>query len=74
MLYLPIPGSVCVCVRMCACTQSCLTLCDPVEPARLICPWDSSGKNTGVVCHFLLQRIFPDPGIEPMSPALAGEF
>ena len=21
--------------------------------------WDSSGKNTGVGCHFLLQGIFP---------------
>ena len=37
MLYLPIPGSVCVCARVR--TQSCLTLCDPVEPARLICPF-----------------------------------
>jgi len=45
-----------------------------VELASLISPWDFSGKNTGVVCHFLLERIFPDPGIEPMSPALAGEF
>ena len=29
------------------------------------------GKNTGVVSYFLLQGIFPDPGMEPMSPALA---
>ena len=28
-------------------------------PTRLLCPWDSPGKNTGVGCHFLLQRIFP---------------
>ena len=21
---------------------------------RLLCPWDSPGKNTGVGCHFLL--------------------
>ena len=26
---------------------------------RLLCPWDSPGKNTGVGCHFLLQGIFP---------------
>ena len=26
---------------------------------RLFCPWDFPGKNTGVGCHFLLQRIFP---------------
>ena len=25
------------------------------SPARLLCPWDSPGKNTGVVCHFLFQ-------------------
>ena len=25
------------------------------KPTRLLCPWDSSGKNTGVGCHFLLQ-------------------
>ena len=24
-------------------------------PARLLCPWDSPGKNTGVGCHVLLQ-------------------
>ena len=37
--------------------QSCPTLCDPTDgsPLRLLCPWDSPGKNTGVGCHFLLQ-------------------
>ena len=35
--------------------QSCPTLCDPKDPTRLPCPWDSPGKNTGVGCHFLLQ-------------------
>ena len=25
------------------------------QPARLLCPWDSLGKNTWVGCHFLLQ-------------------
>ena len=28
------------------------------EPARLLCPWDSPGKNTGVGCHALLQGTF----------------
>ena len=37
----------------------CLILCDPREPAKLLCPWDSPGKNTGVGCHALLQGIFP---------------
>ena len=27
------------------------------QPTRLPRPWDSPGKNTGVGCHFLLQRI-----------------
>ena len=26
-----------------------------VQPTRLLRPWDSPGKNTGVACHFLLQ-------------------
>ena len=25
------------------------------QPTRLLCPWDSPGKNTGVGCHCLLQ-------------------
>ena len=33
-----------------------------LEPARLHCPWNSPGKNTGVGCHFLLQGIFPSQG------------
>ena len=31
-------------------------------PARLLCPWDSPGKNTGVGCQFLPQGIFPTQG------------
>ena len=39
--------------------QSCPTLCDPIDgqPTRLPRPWDSPGNNTGVGCHFLLQRM-----------------
>ena len=33
-----------------------------LQPARLLCPWDSPGKNTGVGCHFLLQEVFPSQG------------
>ena len=25
-----------------------------LQPARLLCPWDSPGKNTGVGCYFLM--------------------
>ena len=31
-------------------------------PTRLLCPWDSPGKNTKVRCHALLQGIFPTQG------------
>ena len=34
-------------------------------PAKLLCPWDSSGKNTGVGCYTLLQGIFPTQGWNP---------
>ena len=34
----------------------------PWTAARLLCPWDSSGKNTGVGCHALLQGIFATQG------------
>ena len=27
------------------------------QPTRLPRPWDSPGRNTGVGCHFLLQRM-----------------
>ena len=50
--------------------QLCPTLCDPMEalqPARLLCPWDFPGKNTGVGCHAMPS---PDPGIKYASPAL----
>ena len=33
-----------------------------LQPARLLRPWDSPGKNTGVGCHFLLQGIFLTQG------------
>ena len=29
-----------------------------LQLARLLCPWDSPGENTGVGCHFLLQGLF----------------
>ena len=30
-----------------------------LQPSRLLCPWDSPGKNTGVGCRGLLQEILP---------------
>ena len=39
-----------------------------LQPTRLLCPWDSPGKNTGVGCHFLLQGIFPTQESNPGLP------
>ena len=47
--------------------QSCPTLCDPT---RLICPWNSPGKHTGVGSHFPSPGDLPNPGIKFRSPAL----
>ena len=44
-----------------------------LQYTRLICPWDSPGKNTGEGCHFLLQGS-SDPGIERSFPAQLGRF
>ena len=59
-------GAVCVCVCVCVCVRalSCFShvrfFDTPWTTApRLLCPWDSPGKKTGVGCHFLLQGIFP---------------
>ena len=55
----------------CACAQSlqpCLPLGDPMDlepPSRLLCPWDSLGKNIGVCCHALPQGIFTTQGLNP---------
>ena len=47
------------------------------QPTRLLCPWDSPGKNTGVMLPFPSPGDLPNPGITPASlksPALAGGF
>ena len=45
--------------------QSCPALCYPMVTARLLCPWDSPSKNTGMGCHALLQGIFLTQGSNP---------
>ena len=56
MLLMWVCGGVCVCVSRSVVSDS-VNHC--LEAARLLCPWNSPGKNTGVDCHSLLQRIFP---------------
>ena len=45
----------------------CPALCDPMDcsPPGSSVHGDSPGKNTGVGCHVLLQRIFPTQGLKP---------
>ena len=54
-------------------TQSCPTLCDSMDCSPL-CPWDSTGKNTGMVCHFLLQGISSIQGSNLALSALQEDF
>ena len=51
---------VCVCVCVCVSHSVMSNSLWPhaLQPARLLCPWNSPGKNTGVGCHFLLQCEF----------------
>ena len=46
------------CIGVCVCSVA-SSVSDSVrphrwQPIRLLCSWDSPGKNTGVGCHFLL--------------------
>ena len=52
---------------MCLVTQSCPTLCDPMDcsPPLSSVHGDSPGKNNGVGCHTILQGIFPTQGLNP---------
>ena len=63
---------------MCLVTQSCPTLCDPMETRGVSCLaplsfGESPGKKTEMGCHALLQGNLPNPGIEPRSPALQAD-
>ena len=51
----------------CLFSKSCLTLLQlhGLQPARLLCPWNFPGNNTGKGCHFLLQEIFSIQGLNP---------
>ena len=54
----------CAIIKTCAVCVSCTVLSDSLQPhglqpASLLCPWDSPGKSTGVDSHALLQGIFP---------------
>ena len=54
----------CACVlSRFSCVQLCVTLW--LQPARLLCPWDFLGVNSGVYCCVLLQGVFLPQGWNP---------
>ena len=53
-----------MCCAVLFCAQSASVVSNPLQPhglqpARFLCPGHSPGKNTGVGCRALLQKIFP---------------
>ena len=68
--------SICDSMRSSMSSQYCAILCHSVMsnflvlhrryPARMLCPWDSPGKNSGVGCHALFQGIFLTQGSIPL--------
>ena len=57
----------CVCAG-CASVMSDSWRPHELQPTWLLCSWDSPVKNTRVVCHFLLQRIFPTQALNLCLP------
>ena len=55
---------------VCVCVYGCSIVYDSswphgLQPARLLCSWDSPGVNTGVGSRAVLQGIFPTQGSNP---------
>ena len=81
-------GGLSACLRACLVAPLCLTLCNPMDAlgnaqgkeesrhpiklTRLLCPWDSPGKNWSGL-PFASPGDLPNPGIEPGSPALQAD-
>ena len=63
----PFPAPLCCSVWSAACSVSRVCSLRPhrLWPTRLLCPWNSPGKNAGVSCNFLLQGIFLTQGLNP---------
>ena len=62
-------SSVCICVpAVCTVNEvkgAQLTVSNSLRPRGLYSPWNSAGRNTGVVSLSLLQGIFPTQGLNP---------
>ena len=63
------PEAVCVCVCVCAHSVSRVWLCDPMD-----CSLPGSSLCVIFGWEYCRELPFPDPGIEPESPAMAGRF
>ena len=55
----------CVCVSAIASVMSDSLQPFGLQPTRLLCPWDSPSKDTGVGCQAHPQRIFPNQESNP---------
>ena len=64
----------CKYAMLCWAAQLCLTFCDPMDckPARLLCPWDSPGKNT-VLGSMPSSRASSHPRDWTQAPCIAGD-
>ena len=64
---LPLPLSPKCSAVLCLVTQSCPTLCNPMDwsPPGSSVHGDSPGENTGMGCHALPQGTFPTEGSNP---------
>ena len=73
LVYIHIYVHICICTYVYMCGLSGSVMSDSLRPqglqhTRLLCPWDSLGKNTGLGCHALLQGIFPTQGLNQGLP------
>ena len=53
------------CTYMKVASKSCSVMYDSLQPLGLYSLWNSSGQNTGMGSHSLLQGIFPTQGLKP---------
>ena len=63
---------VCMCVPSCSAVSDFLRPCG-LKPARLLCPWESPDKNTGMGCHSLFRSSSQPRGWTQVS-CIAGGF
>ena len=64
-------------LMLCCAAQQCLTLCDPMDTAKFLCPWRFSRQEYWSGFPGPPPGDFPNPGTELASltsPAFAGRF